>query len=236
MGKVFALDVPAREKLVLLAMADHARDDGTGCYPSIETLARKTSQSRRGVQKILRRLQHYYGENDGLIAPSKVSRGGPRRSTEYTLTLANSERGSQFASTHDSTQPRTPEPATAYAGTPNRERQSAQQRTGFARTIKNRHEPSLNLSRPSRRSFPSSVENQSTKSQAYRRRKMIDRIADQAVKLLKAEPRKAYGDLKEELKQWAANEEEIPYFDAWPGSAPPIDQAITIAFERRKTA
>ena len=58
MASVFELDIPASEKLVLLAMADHARDDGTGCYPSIDLLARKTSQTRRGVQKIMRRLEN----------------------------------------------------------------------------------------------------------------------------------------------------------------------------------
>src|SRR5579872_2683561 len=56
MAKVFQLPIPSTEKLVLLAMADHARDDGTGCYPSIDTLARKSSLTRRGVQKIMRRL------------------------------------------------------------------------------------------------------------------------------------------------------------------------------------
>jgi helix-turn-helix protein len=88
MGAVFELEISASEKLVLLAMADHARDDGTGCYPSIETLARKTSQSRRGVQKIMRKLE----EIRGLIEPSKVSQG--RRTTEYRITLGNREQGS----------------------------------------------------------------------------------------------------------------------------------------------
>jgi hypothetical protein len=111
-GLIFELQIPASLKLVLLAMADHARDDGTGCYPSVELLARKTSQSRRGVQKIMRRL-----EEAGLISPSRVSRGGPRRSTEYKITLANSERGSLFAST----QPRTPGRLTANASARNSE-------------------------------------------------------------------------------------------------------------------
>lgn len=156
MANVFELDVAASEKLVLLAMADHARDDGTGCYPAIETLARKTSQSRRGVQKIMRRL-----EDAGLIVPSRVSRGGPHRSTEYRLTLTNSEPHSLFASTQParsspvengskaSTKPRTPGRQTANASTPNREPQDAKQRTGFARSVRNHHEPSLNLATPS---------------------------------------------------------------------------------------
>jgi hypothetical protein len=226
MGAVFALDIASSEKLVLLAMADHARDDGTGCYPSIELLARKTSLSRRGVQKIMRRL-----ESRGLIAPSKVSRGGPRRSTEYTLTVENSEPRSLFPSS----QPRTPVHQTANVVTPNRERQCAKPRTGFARTIRNHQEPSGNLARHSpRRSSP--VEKRSPQAMAHRVRYVqIGRLANRATELLRAEPHKSLGELVEELKQWAASN-DMPYFDAWPGAAAPIDQAITIATERIKTA
>lgn len=110
MAAVFELEIPATEKLVLLAMADHARDDGTGCYPSVQTLAQKTSQSRRGVQGIMRRL-----EQAGLIIPSSLSRG--RRSTEYRITLTNREQGSLFVAT----QPRTPAHPTANLTARNRE-------------------------------------------------------------------------------------------------------------------
>ncbi|MGB2643439.1 MAG: hypothetical protein WBF09_08915 [Candidatus Acidiferrum sp.] len=61
----------------------------------------------------------------------------------------------------------------------------------------------------------------------------IGRIADRATELLRTEPNKSLGDLGEELKQFAADN-RIPYFDAWPGAASPIQQAITIAVERRK--
>jgi len=40
-------------KFVLLALADHANDEGRGAYPSIDTLAKKTSMSRRTVQRAL---------------------------------------------------------------------------------------------------------------------------------------------------------------------------------------
>jgi hypothetical protein len=119
MGAVFELEISASEKLVLLAMADHARDDGTGCYPSVETLARKTSQTRRGVQKIMRKLE----ENRGLIEPSKVSRG--RRTTEYRIILGNREQGSLLVSGGNrepgSSQPRTRKHSTANQETRNRE-------------------------------------------------------------------------------------------------------------------
>jgi hypothetical protein len=224
MAAVFELDITASEKLVLLAMADHARDDGTRCYPSIELLARKTSQSRRGVQKIMRRL-----EDTGLIAPSRLSRGGPRRSTEYKLNLANSELRSLFAST----EPRMPVHATANVGACNGERQAKQTRTGFARTIKNHQEPSSNLTRPSPRSS-SPVEKESPKGSTHRVRYVqIGRLANRATELLKADPHKTLGDLSEELKQWGAGN-DIPYFDAWTGVATPVEQAITIAIERIK--
>jgi hypothetical protein len=118
MGAVFELQIPAGEKLVLLAMADHARDDGTGCYPSVGTLARKTSQTRRGVQKIMRRLE----EKHRLIEPSKVSHG--RRSTEYRIVLENREQGSLLTEANrepGSTQPRTRKHLTANQETRNRE-------------------------------------------------------------------------------------------------------------------
>ena len=43
--------------LLLLAIADHAHDDGTGAYPSIESLANKTRMSVRNTQYALRRLE-----------------------------------------------------------------------------------------------------------------------------------------------------------------------------------
>jgi Helix-turn-helix domain len=142
MAAVFGLAIPASEKLVLLAMADHARDDGTGCYPSVDLLARKTSQSRRGVQKIMRRLE----EERGLIAPSHLSRGGRRATTEYTLVLENREPGSLFSRS-------------------NREPGAAKPRTGFPRTAnlvpRNRErgspEPSGTVSEPSERTGAQAV-------------------------------------------------------------------------------
>ena len=71
-----------RPTLVLIAMADHAHNDGTGCYPSIATLARKTSLSIRGVQSTVRRL-----EQTGFLVAMGKSKGGRGLTTEYTLTL-----------------------------------------------------------------------------------------------------------------------------------------------------
>jgi len=130
MGAVFDLRIPATEKLVLLAMADHARDDGTGCYPSVGTLASKTSQSRRGVQGIMRRL-----EQAGLIVPSKVSHG--RFSTEYRIVLGNRAPGSLFSPV----QPRTPRQSTANLTASNREPDSKNRQRILMETSRTVNEP-----------------------------------------------------------------------------------------------
>jgi hypothetical protein len=93
MAGVFDLSISSTEKLVLLALADHARDDGTGAYPAVNTLARKTSLSRRGIQKILRRL-----EQASLIAQKGTVRCGRGETVEYRITLqtGKGEPGSPF--------------------------------------------------------------------------------------------------------------------------------------------
>lgn len=58
-------------RLVLLVLAEHAHDDGSESYPSVETIMRRTRMSRRGVQEALRRL-----ESDAHIAQDGVSRKG----------------------------------------------------------------------------------------------------------------------------------------------------------------
>jgi len=77
----------------------------------------------------------------------------------------------------------------------------------------------------------SSYSSKSRKTSQQTRYTIISRLADRAVKLMKDDPRISPGDLAENLKTWAA-QERIPYFDAWPGAASPIEQAITIAIER----
>jgi len=46
------------ERLVLLALADaYSRDDGTGCWPSAATIARKANISDRTVRRVIARLE-----------------------------------------------------------------------------------------------------------------------------------------------------------------------------------
>ncbi len=58
MSMVFeAHGITSTQKLVMLALADHAADDGTSIYPSIETIASKTCLSETAVRKALRELR-----------------------------------------------------------------------------------------------------------------------------------------------------------------------------------
>jgi len=91
MALVFELDNPPLEKLLLLAMADHAGDNESGCYPSVGRLARKTSLTERGVWKILHRLKE-----QGLVNPRSNSKGGRGRTVRYQLCLQKGERCSGF--------------------------------------------------------------------------------------------------------------------------------------------
>lgn len=57
MSEVWNLDLQATQKLVLLAMADHADDEGGNAYPSVARLAEKCSVDPRTVQRTLRALE-----------------------------------------------------------------------------------------------------------------------------------------------------------------------------------
>lgn len=61
-------------RLVLLALADHAHDDGTMAFPAVVTIAKKARLSPRAVQYALRSL-----ERDGMIKQTgTTARSGTR--------------------------------------------------------------------------------------------------------------------------------------------------------------
>ncbi len=73
--------------IVLFMIANHARDDGTGAWPSIATLARESRMSERQVRYCLRRLERS-GELQTQIAC------GPYGTNMYSLPQM---RGAKFA-------------------------------------------------------------------------------------------------------------------------------------------
>ena len=66
-------------RLVLLALADYAHDDGTMAFPSVQTLAAHTRMSERQVQRTLKRLAE-----EGHITAEGKSRAG---TTVYSVTM-----------------------------------------------------------------------------------------------------------------------------------------------------
>lgn len=84
------------ERLVLLALADAcSRDDGTGCWPSIATIARKANISVRTVQRVLDRL-----ERDGHLIVHRGQGGAHRSTNSYTVVIHN---GCQSDARHPAT-------------------------------------------------------------------------------------------------------------------------------------
>lgn len=89
MSRVWECDLPANLTLVLLAMADIARDDGSRCYPSIGFLAWKCGYSRRQLQNIIKELRALaillvVNHDQGGRGPD-----GRGYSTEYLIRLAD---------------------------------------------------------------------------------------------------------------------------------------------------
>ena len=82
MTKAWELDLKANDKLVLLALADHANDDGE-CYPSLRKIEAKTGLSKQGLINAIKRLMDL-----GLIQKEHRNRNdGGQTSNLYTLTL-----------------------------------------------------------------------------------------------------------------------------------------------------
>ncbi len=81
LGTVFKrLETSGGELLLALALADHAKDDGSSIFPSVPSLAIKTRQSERTVQRQLRRLEAL-----GWLIPVNNLHGGRYKSREYRI-------------------------------------------------------------------------------------------------------------------------------------------------------
>lgn len=68
------------ERLLALAMSDHARDDGTRIWPSVDELARKTLQSKSTVQRQIKRMVQR-----GWLELVRRASGRPGDTNEYRI-------------------------------------------------------------------------------------------------------------------------------------------------------
>lgn len=88
MAQVWELELESTEKLVLLAMADFANDEGR-CYPSLSRVAQKCGRSSRQAWRIFSALREKM-----LIVP--VEQGGGRHATVYIVHPENGRKLPQF--------------------------------------------------------------------------------------------------------------------------------------------
>jgi biotin operon repressor len=83
MAKAWEMDLSQGEKLVLLALCDHANDDGV-CYPSQEYLAQKCSMSPRSLIDQINKLKQH-----GILTAERRQKGGGRLANLYIIDLDN---------------------------------------------------------------------------------------------------------------------------------------------------
>ena len=74
------VQVTRPQQTVLLAMAEHAGDDGKNCFPSIDRIAWKANYKPRAVEDIMRGLR-----DEGIIV--EVAAPTSNRPTEYEIHL-----------------------------------------------------------------------------------------------------------------------------------------------------
>ncbi len=91
MGEVWGLQLSHGQQVVMLALADHAHDDGTHCYPGVPYLAWKTGYSERNVTRLLGEL-----EAVGLIEAQDGKAGGYGNRTEYHIHVEKGDKKDEY--------------------------------------------------------------------------------------------------------------------------------------------
>jgi len=225
--------------LVLLMIANHANTAGRNAFPAVITLAAESRLTERGVRYILRKLEN----SDELVIERDA---GPRGTHLYSLPGVIRD-GFNLRGLPENFARRKQEGKSPASGNlpakfaPGCENLPAKPDNSTGKSFApepKRTEPKDQNLRPLSR--PSSIScgksgNAKPATPQQRRFAIVRRLTEAASAILAKKPDCQMGDLAEELKQWAANN-GVPYFDAWTGAATPIERAITIAIERRKTA
>lgn len=93
-GEVYEYEFKHGEQAVLLAMADHAQDDGSDCYPSIGRVAWKIGYGERQIKRIIKDLRRRKILVE--VAPPRQ-----HRPTEYRIDLSAATPKSPFKSRGD---------------------------------------------------------------------------------------------------------------------------------------
>lgn len=83
MAKAWEMPIPTGQKMVLLALCDHANDDGA-CYPSQDKIAQKCSMSLRAIVRHIKWL-----EMRGVLVKERRQNTNIRKSNLYLISLDN---------------------------------------------------------------------------------------------------------------------------------------------------
>ena len=83
MSKAWEMPIPSGQKMVLLALCDHANDDGE-CYPSQKKLAKKCSMSSRAISNHIKWLH-----DCGILESERRQTTNVRKSNRYFISLEN---------------------------------------------------------------------------------------------------------------------------------------------------
>ena len=83
MAKAWEMPIPSGQKMVLLALCDHANDDGE-CYPSQKKLAKKCSMSSRAISNHIKWLH-----DCGILESERRQTTNVRKSNRYFISLEN---------------------------------------------------------------------------------------------------------------------------------------------------
>ena len=81
-SKALAADLPGPEKFTLVALASHASDDGTHCWPGRALLAAEVGRDARTVQRHLGRLSAW-----GFVSLLSDSRRGRGHRDSYLIQI-----------------------------------------------------------------------------------------------------------------------------------------------------
>ena len=106
MSWVWEQDLPPLDKIVLMAIADHADDDGYA-WPGMKRIAEKCSMEKRTVQRHVERLQ----EQQLLKVESRQRNDGSSSSNGYTVVM-NGTKEEGVAESHPPMAQMTPPPVT----------------------------------------------------------------------------------------------------------------------------
>jgi len=257
-GKVWHSDLNSDLKPLAACLADEANDRGDGIFPSIAYLAWKLSTSPRTVQRGMRELR-----NMEVIKQVGSKKFGRVLVPVYRLFVSRLPYRPPWRFQQGDTDDVTPmSPRGADGVTKTLDGVTPMTRRGDTTVSPNPLEDPLErpvsqnlrpLARPKATSACGNLgsdgseesqkpwlgkgkgQGKTAATPQQHRFAVVGRLAEAAAEILHRKPDLPHGDLTEELKQWAAKE-GVPYFDAWPSAATPIEQAITIASERRKTA